>query len=154
MNEKAHYENLEDRTNHTRNINQRRMGDCSFSNTKYRAVRRPRRVATTNNLWAPQPPTFVDWSVAADCLSARRRCHFCCVLILLQFSMTKKCHQEILRIERNFSGIFEKKLFGRQGRRCFGTVGAPSPPTKIGRRTAADTMTSAHGSTTKRSVIS
>src|SRR6218665_1129093 len=140
MNEKAHYENLEDRTNHTRNINQRRMGDCSFSNTKYRAVRRPRRVATTNNLWAPQPPTFVDWSVAADCLSARRRCHFCCVLILLQFSMTKKCHQEILRIERNFSGIFEKNcLAGRVAdvlgpsvhrRRQPKLAGAAPPPTQ------------------------
>jgi len=33
-----------------------------------------------------------------------------------------------------------------RGRRCFWTGGAP-PPTKIDRRAAADTMTSAHGST-------
>ena len=50
-----------------------------------RAVRRPRRAA--DNFWAPPPPTFVDWRAAADNLSARRRCHFCCALILLQFSM-------------------------------------------------------------------
>ena len=36
----------------------------------------------------------------------RRRCHCRCVLILLQFSMTKKGHQKILRIERNFFGNF------------------------------------------------
>jgi len=39
----------------------------------YRAVRRPRRAAAADNLWAP-PPTFVDRrAAAADNLSARRR---------------------------------------------------------------------------------
>ena len=58
------------------------------------------------------PPTFVDQrAAAADNLSAHRRCHYCCcVAILLQFSMTNKGHQTILRIERNFnpttSGLF------------------------------------------------
>ena len=37
-----------------------------------RAVRRPRRAAAANNLWAPPPATFVDRR-AADNLSARRR---------------------------------------------------------------------------------
>src|SRR6218665_3447943 len=60
----------------------------------------------TDYLWAP-PPTFVDRRAAvtaADNLTARRRCHCCCVLISLLFSMTKKGHQKILRIERNFLG--------------------------------------------------
>jgi len=49
-------------------------------------MRRRRRAA--NNLWAP-PPTFVDQraAAAADNLFPRRRCHFCCVFILLQFSI-------------------------------------------------------------------
>jgi len=42
--------------------------------------------AAADNLWAP-PPTFVNRRAAADNLSARRRCQFCCVLILLQFSI-------------------------------------------------------------------
>src|SRR6218665_1797155 len=67
------------------------------------------RAAAADNLWAPLLPTFVDRrATAAENLSARRRCHCCCVLILLQFSMTKKRHHKILRIERNFSGIFEQ----------------------------------------------
>src|SRR6218665_2380136 len=44
-----------------------------------------------NNLWAP-PPNFVDRRAAADNLSALRRCRCCCVLILLQFSITKNSH--------------------------------------------------------------
>jgi len=49
------------------------------------------RAADDDNLWAPSP-IFVDRRVAAatDNLSARRRCHCCRVLILLQFSMTRK----------------------------------------------------------------
>src|SRR6218665_3056352 len=50
------------------------------------------RGAAADNLCAP-PPTFVDRRAAApDNLSARRGCYCCCVLILLQFSKTKKGH--------------------------------------------------------------
>src|SRR6218665_1117672 len=61
-------------------------------------------------------PTFVDRRpVAPDNLSARRRWHCCCVLIVLQFSMTKNGHQKILRVERNFFGNLGKS-FLRQRR--------------------------------------
>jgi len=40
---------------------------------------------------------------ATDNLSARRRCHCCCVVILLQLSMTKKGHQKIL-VSAHLSG--------------------------------------------------
>src|SRR6218665_1069561 len=87
------------------------------------------RVAA-DNLWAPSPPTFVDRR--ANNLSARQ-CHCCCVLILLQFSMTKKGHQKILRIERIFSGIFEEHFWPptprRSRRRREKLTGAP-PPTQ------------------------
>jgi len=61
--------------------------------------------------------------------------------------MTKKDHQNILKIKRNFLGNLWKNIFGPsmpRRRGYFGTGGAPSP-TKIDRR-AADTMASAHGS--------
>src|SRR6218665_1989852 len=89
------------------------------------AVRRPRGAAAADNLWAPPPPTFVDRRAAADNFSAYRRCHHCCVVIFLQFSLTKenkKGHQKILRIERNFSGIFEKILLAARA----------APPTFFG----------------------
>jgi len=60
-------------------------GETLFRNTG--------RAAAADNMWA----------AASDNLSACRRGHYCCVVILLQFSMTKK--QKILRIERIFSGI-------------------------------------------------
>src|SRR6218665_307529 len=44
------------------------------------------RAAAADNLWAP-PPTFVDRRAAADNLSARRRYHFCCVVIFLNFRL-------------------------------------------------------------------
>ena len=70
-----------------------------------RAVRRQRRPAA-DNLWASLQ-TFVDLRASADNLSARHRCHYCCsVLILLQFSMTKK----MLRTERNFFENLWKKI--------------------------------------------
>src|SRR6218665_3796448 len=54
-----------------------------------RAVRRPRRTAAADNLWAPPPPTFVDRraaaAAAADNLPARRRYHCCCVVIFCNF---------------------------------------------------------------------
>src|SRR6218665_729519 len=59
----------------------------------------------------------------------------------------------VLRIERNFfENLWKKILFaahaapGRR-RRFIWTGGASPPPTKMDRRAAADTMTSAHGST-------
>src|SRR6218665_2813095 len=48
----------------------------------FRAVRRPRRAA--DNLWAP-PPTFAHRRAAVENLSERRRWHFCCVLLFMQF---------------------------------------------------------------------
>ena len=78
---------------------------------------------------------------AADYLSARRRCHVAMLVILLHFSITKKSHKNILRIE-----IF----FGNLIKTFFRIDGAP-PPTKIDRRAAADTMELAHDSTSESS---
>jgi len=36
---------------------------------------------------------------------------FLCLVILLHFSMTKKGHEKILKIERNFSGILEQDFW-------------------------------------------
>src|SRR6218665_3165604 len=89
---------------------------------------------------SPTPLTFVDRSAAAaDNLAAPYRCHSCCVLILLQFSIRKFC---------GYSKSFReslKKHFWATPPRC--TAVAPPPtPTKIDQRAAADTMTSALGS--------
>ena len=65
----------------------------------------------------PITPTFVDRRAAAvENLPARRRCHCCCVLILLQFSMTEKGHQKILRLERNLFGILCRQFLGPAAR--------------------------------------
>src|SRR6218665_2030302 len=126
-----------------------------------RAVRRP-RCAAADNLWAPPLLPFADRRAAAENLSAHRRCHCCCVVILLQFSQTKKQgHQKILRIERNVFWNFRRKYFWppkaaprrfRRRRLSFLDWRAP-PSTKIDRRTTADTMTSAHGSTMSMSSV-
>src|SRR6218665_3036882 len=85
-----------------------------------RAVRWARRAA--DNLLVP-PPTFVDWRAAAENLSARRRFHRCCVVILLQFWMTKKVMRKFwdrtnffyFEVRTKFfSGILEKISLGRQ----------------------------------------
>src|SRR6218665_3723241 len=65
--------------------------------------------------------------------------------------MTKKVPKKMLRIERHFFVNLRKKMFlaahaAPRRRRFFWTGGAPPPPTKIYRREAADTMTSAHSS--------
>src|SRR6218665_1156864 len=66
--------------------------------------------------------------------------------------MTKKVPKKILRIERNLFVYLRKNCFWppaprRRRRRFFWTGGAPPPPTQNYRRAAADTMTSAHSST-------
>jgi len=103
---------------------------------------------------AAPPPTFVDRRAAADNLSARSRCHFCCVLILLQFSIDRWLQKSSENFEAR-TKIFPEPLklnflaANAAPRRpapppIFWTVGAP--PTKIDRGAAADTMTSAQGS--------
>jgi len=52
--------------------------------------------------------------------------------------MTKKGHQKMFRIKNFFSGIVDKSFWGDQRR--------ATPPTKIDRSAAADTMASAHSS--------
>src|SRR6218665_2009818 len=119
----------------------------SFS-SPIREVRRPRR-ATADNLWAP--PIFVDGRAfeAADPIVALYL--FCCNF---KFSPTKKGHQNSLRIELYFSGIFEKNIFfaaadflGPAARWSRHRPKLTGEPTKIDRRAPADTMTSAHVST-------
>src|SRR6218665_3621008 len=100
------------------------------------AVRRPRRVAA-DNLWAP--PTFVDRRAAVDTLSARRRCHCCCVVILLQFSMTEKRPSEKFADRTKFFRESLKKIHlaaHAAPQPIFWTGGAP-PPTQIDRRRPA-----------------
>src|SRR6218665_3794928 len=68
--------------------------------------------------------------------------------------MTKKVPKKILRIERHFFVNLRKNCFWpptpRRRGRFFGPGAAPPPPTEIDRRAAADTMTSAHSSTTQK----
>src|SRR6218665_3301609 len=69
--------------------------------------------------------------------------------------MTKEVPKKILRIEGNFFMNLRKKCFGPpppppRRRHFFWTGGAPPPPTQIDRPAAADTMTSAHSSTSAK----
>jgi len=68
------------------------------------------------------------------------RCHCCCVgllILLQQFSMTKKGHQKDFEDRTKFFRESLKDFFG---------TGVLPPTTKIDQRAAADTMTLAHDS--------
>ena len=111
----------------------------------------PRHAAVVDNLWAPLA-TFVDRraDAAADNLSAR---HCCCVLLLLQFSMIKKGHQNIFRIERNFFGNIWKQFWPPTPRRAAANFLGPTGRRRRPKLTAADTMTLTHDSNWAAAVI-
>src|SRR6218665_2665784 len=72
--------------------------------------------AAADNLWAP-PPTFVDRRAAADNLSARRPCLFCCVFIFFAIFDFRKRSSENIEDRMKFLGNLLKNIFGCRSRR-------------------------------------